>query len=94
VEMVLEQPLFLREPQIADAVQEFEQQAKSVQPIARRPLKPPSSSDADHGTCYTSGTSGTPDTGIPGIPGPHDELGPSTSIPGISPTAAIPYPCP
>lgn len=94
VEMVLQQPLSLQEPQVADAVRESEQQPIDVQPIARRHVAPPPPPDTDHGTCYTPGTPGTPDTIIPGAPGPDGIPGPPTTIPGIPSTPGTPYPCP
>jgi hypothetical protein len=95
VEMLLQQPLSLQEPQVADAVRESEQQPIAVQPISRRPVAPPPPpSDTDRGTCYTPGYPGTPDTVIPGIPGADGVPGPSTTIPGTPPTPGTPYPCP
>ena len=98
VEMVLQQPLSLNEPQAANAVRDSEQQPVEVQPIARRPeaSHPPlnTNPDTDHGTCYTAGSPGTPDTVIPGAPGPDGIPGPSTTIPGIPATPPTPYPCP
>jgi hypothetical protein len=94
VEMVLQQPLSLQEPQVADTVRESEQQPTAVQPIAKRPVAPPPPPDTDHGTCYTPDTPGTPDTIIPGAPGPDGIPGPPTTIPGIPPTPGTPYPCP
>ncbi len=93
VNMVLQQPLSLPEPQAANAVQESIQQPVAVQPIAKRPSPPPPSV-SDHGTCYTPDTPGTPDTVIPGAPGPDGVPGPSTTIPGIPATPGTPYPCP
>ncbi len=94
VDMVLQQPLSLPEPQAANAVQESIQQPVAVQPIAKRPSPPPQPSVSNHGTCYTPGTPGTPDTVIPGPPGPDGVPGPSSTIPGIPPTPGTPYPCP
>ena len=98
VEMALQQPLSLPEPQVADAAQDSEQQPVAVQPVARRPIAPqlpnPGPVNTDHGTCYTPGTPGTPDTVIPGAPGPDGVPGPSTTIPGIPATPGTPYPCP
>ena len=98
VEMVLQQPLSLNEPQAANAVRDSEQQPVEVQPIARRPeaSHPPlnTNPDTDYGTCYTAGSPGTPDTVIPGAPGPDGIPGPSTTIPGIPATPPTPYPCP
>ncbi len=94
VEMVLQQPLSLQEPQVGNAVRESEQQPVAVQPTARRPVAPPLPPNTDHGICYTPGTPGTPDTVIPGVPGPDGIPGPPTTIPGTPPTPGTPYPCP
>ena len=95
VEMILRQPLFLEEPQVADAVRDSAQQPVAVQPVARRPVAPqlPNTGALNH-TCFTPGSPGTPDTVIPGPPGPDGVPGPSTTIPGTPPTPGTPYPCP
>jgi hypothetical protein len=97
VEMVLQQPLSLPEPQVADAVEDSERQPVSIQPMASRPAARPTpniSPTSDHGTCYTPGTPGTPDTVVPGAPGPDGVPGPPTIIPGIPASPGTPYPCP
>jgi hypothetical protein len=95
VEMVLQQPLSLQRDEVADAVRQSAQQPVREQPIAPRPVLPPSPPDSDHGTCYTPGTPGTPPTIIPGTPPIGDSPGtPDTIIPGIPATPPTPYPCP
>lgn len=91
VELVLQRPLSLQEPQASDAAQDSEQNPVAVQPTAQRPSLLPRT---DHGTCYTPGSPGTPDTVIPGAPGPDGVPGPSTAIPGTPATPGTPYPCP
>ena len=95
VEMILRQPLFLEEPQVADAVRDSAQQPVAVQSVTRRPVAPPlpNTGTLNH-TCFTPGSPGTPDTVIPGPPGPDGMPGPSTTIPGTPPTPGTPYPCP
>jgi hypothetical protein len=95
VEMMLQQPLSLKEDQVADAVRQSEQHPVAEQPIASRPVGPPPSPSTDHGTCYTPGTPGTAPTVIPGTPGIGGAPGtPDVVIPGTPPTPGTPYPCP
>ena len=93
VEMVLQQPISLKQSESADAVRRSEQYPNATQPIVGRPVPPPPP-DTDHGTCYTPGMPGTPPTVIPGPPGPDSMPGPPTIIPGTPPSAGTPYPCP
>ena len=96
VEMTLQQPVILQQNEVANAVQQSEQQPVAEQPVAPRPLPPPPPPNppTDHGTCWTPGTPGTPPTVIPGPPGPDGIPGPPTIIPGTPPTPGTPYPCP
>jgi hypothetical protein len=95
VEMTLQRPVSLQQDEVAQAVQQSEQQPVAEQPIARRPVPPlPPNTPVDHGTCWTPGTPGTPPTVIPGIPGPDGVPGPPTMIPGTPPTPGTPHPCP
>jgi hypothetical protein len=95
VEMVLRQPLFLEQDQVADADRQSEQHPVPTQPIAQRPQPMPPPPDTDPGTCYTPGTPGTPDIDIPGTPAIGDLPGtPATHIPGIPATPPTPHPCP
>jgi len=94
VEMMLQQPLSLKEDQVADAVRQSVQHPVAEQPIAQRPVGR-SSLRSDHGTCYTSGTPGTPPTFTPGTPAIGDSPGtPGTFIPGTPPAPGTSYPCP
>ena len=94
VQMTLQQPVTLRQDEVAKAVRQSQEHAVVVQPVAPRPLPPAAPSNVDHGTCYSRGTPGTPDTIIPGAPGPDGIPGPPTVNPGIPPTPGTPYPCP
>jgi hypothetical protein len=94
VQMTLQQPVTLRQDEVAKAVRQSQEHAVVVQPVAPRPVPPPAPANVDHGTCYTPGTPGTPDTVIPGTPGPDGIPGPPTVIPGIPATPGTPYPCP
>ena len=95
LEMTLEQPVTLRQDEVAEAVRRSAQEPVYEQAVAPRPVPPlPASMTVDHGTCYTPGTPGTPPTVIPGAPGPNGVPGPPTVIPGTPPTPGTPYPCP
>ncbi len=95
VEMTLQQPITLKQNEVAEAVRQSAQNPVAEQPIAPRPrFIPPPYTPTDHGTCFTPGTPGTPDTVIPGPPGPDGIPGPPTIIPGIPATPPTPYPCP
>jgi hypothetical protein len=94
VQMTLQQPVTLRQDEVAKAVRQSQEHAVVVQPVAPRPVPPPVPANVDHGTCYTPGTPGTPDTVIPGTPGPDGIPGPPTVIAGIPPNPGTPYPCP
>lgn len=91
VEMTLQQPITMRQDEVAKAVEQSRQHPVAVQPVEPRPLPPP---PVNQGTCYTPGTPGTPATVIPGPPGPDGIPGPPTIIPGTPPTPGTPYPCP
>ena len=92
VEMTLQQSVTLRQDEIARAVQQSQERAVAIQPVAPRPQPPLVTTD--HGTCYTAGTPGTPPTVIPGGSGPDGVPGPPTIIPGTPATPGTPYPCP
>lgn len=94
VEMTLQQPITLKQNEVAAAVQHSIQHPVAEQPIAQRPMPPPPDTPVDHGTCYTPETPGTPPTVIPGALGPDGVPGPPTIIPGMPPTPGTPYPCP
>ena len=91
VELVLQRPLSLQEPQASNAAQDSERNPVAVQPTTQRPSPLPRTG---HGTCSMPGSPGTPDTVIPGAPGPEGVPGPPTTIPGTPPTPGTPYPCP
>jgi hypothetical protein len=93
VEMTLQQPVTLRQDEVLRAVQQSQEHAVAIQPVAPRP-QPPPVTPTDHGTCYTPGIPGTPPTVIAGTPGPNGVPGPPTIIPGTPPTPGTPYPCP
>lgn len=96
VEMTLQQPVTLRQDEVAKAVQQSQQHPAQVQPVAPLPVyyPPPPDTPVDHGTCYTPGTPGTPATIIPGAPDANGIPGPPSIIPGTPPTPGTPYPCP
>jgi hypothetical protein len=95
VEMTLQEPITLKQDEVAKAVQQSQQHPAAVQSVEPRPLPPPATNiPVDHGTCYTPGTSGTPPTVIPGTAGPDGIPGPPTIIPGTPATPGTPYPCP
>ncbi len=94
VEMTLQQPITLKQSEVAAAVEQSIQHPVAEQPIAQRPMPPPVDTPVDHGTCYTPETPGTPPTVIPGAPGPDGVPGPPTIIPGMPSTPGTPYPCP
>jgi hypothetical protein len=98
VAMVLQQPMSLDQGEVAEAVQQSEQQPVPEQVIAPRPLRPApsfSNSNTDHGTCYTPDTPGTQPTIIPGTPAIGDSPGtPDTVILGTPSIPGTPYPCP
>jgi hypothetical protein len=95
VEMTLQQPVTLRQDEVAKAVRQSQERPVAVRAVEPRPLPPPPpDTPTDHGTCYTPGTPGTPPTVIPGTPGPDGIPGPPTIIPGTPPTPGTPYPCP
>jgi len=93
VEMTLQQSVTLRRDEVAKAVQQSQEHAVAIQPVAPRP-QTPLVTPTDHGTCYTPETPGTPPTVIPGAPGPDGVPGPPTIIPGTPATPGTPYPCP
>jgi len=93
VEMTLQQSVTLRQDEVARAVQQSQEHAVAIQPVAPRRQPAPVTS-TDHGTCYTPETPGTPPTVIPGTPGPDGIPGPPTIIPGTPATPGTPYPCP
>jgi len=92
VEMTFQQSVTLRQDEVAIAVQQSQEHAVAIQPVAPRPQPPPATTD--HGTCYTPGTPGTPPTVIPGASGPDGVPGSPTIVPGIPATPGTPYPCP
>jgi hypothetical protein len=95
VEMTLQQPVTLKQDEVAEAVRQSAQHPVPPQPVAGLPQPPPPSPPiSNHGTCYTPGTPGTPPTVVPGAPGPNGVPGPPTVIPGTPPTPGTPYPCP
>ena len=94
VEMTLQQPITLKQDEVAKAVQQSQQRPVAVQAVEPRPLPPPVEFPVNHGTCYTPGTPGTPPTVIPGAPGPDGIPGPPTIIPGTPGTPGTSYPCP
>jgi hypothetical protein len=96
VDMTLQQPLQLEQARVDDAVQQYAEHPTPPPPVAPRPVPPPldTSTNTDHGTCYTPDTPGTPPQVIPGAPGPDGIPGPPTVIPGTPPTPGTPYPCP
>jgi len=91
VQMTLQQPVTLKQDEVAKAVRQSQQSAVVVQPVAPRPMPYPVS---DNGVCYTAGTPGTPPTVIPGMAGADGVPGPPTIIPGTPPSPGMPYPCP
>jgi hypothetical protein len=94
VEMVLQQPLTLRQDEVATAVRQSEEHPVAQQPVApRAQYYPPADNNA--GICWTPGAPGTPDTDIPGAPAIGDSPGtPSIHIPGIPATPPTARPCP
>lgn len=94
VEMVLQQPLTLKQDEVTSAVRQSEEHPVAQQPITpRAQYYPPA--DNNSGICWTQGTPGTPDTDIPGTPAIGDSPGtPSIHIPGIPATPPTAHACP
>jgi hypothetical protein len=99
VEMVLQQPLSLKQDEVAEAIRDAIRETEHpgpVQAVAQlpRPLPPPVQ---DNGPtfCETPGTPGTPDIDIPGTPAVGDSPGtPAIHIPGIPATPPTTHLCP
>jgi hypothetical protein len=100
VEMVLQQPLSLKQDEVAeairDAIRETEQHPGPSEAVVQRPrATPPPVQDNGPTFCETPGTPGTPDIDIPGTPAIGDSPGtPPIHIPGIPATPPTTHLCP
>ena len=94
VEMVLQQPLTVKQDEVSAALQESEEHPVAQQTVSpRAQYYPPPNNEA--GICWTPGTPGTPDTDIPGTPAIGDSPGtPSIHIPGIPASPPTAHACP